>query len=586
MSLRPGRITFLYAACAILWIAVSGEAILILDLPRVVESLKGFAFVLVTAALLYSLLSRADSELAGFQAAIRQSEDRFKYFVENASEGICIQSGSRLSYLNRAALSCFAAATAEELCGTVAIDRIHPDQRSVILEWMSSLSQSQTSPPVVSKAVRLDGSWFDIEMSGIPFEEGGQGGAILFFRDITGRVRAEEERQKLEAQYHEAQKLESIGQLAGGVAHDLNNHLTVISGYAELLLAQLPADYPLRQYIAEISDAGERSAELTAQLLAFSRKGVLKPKTLDINLVMERVVKMLPTMMGDNITIATNLTPDAGFVRADENRLDQIVMNLAANARDAMPGGGTLSIRTSYVEIDDDYEESVPGAKAGSTVRLSIADTGTGIEPGILPRIYEPFFTTKGEGRGTGLGLSTVYGIVQQFGGWITVSSTVGKGTTFDIHLPRCPVTTGGAGTAVIQDESLRGTETVLLVEDYHPLREFAAASLRQRGYTVLTASSASRGLEVFEEHRDSIHLLLTDVVMPGATGRELASQARRLRADLKVLFISGYTTAPGAERGRIDGFTLLPKPFAATELAEQVRAVLDASESKLDAEG
>lgn len=576
VSLRPGRISLLYAAWAVLWIGMTGEAVRRLSLPPAIESLKGFLFVAVTAGLLYSLLSRAESKLAGFQAAARESENRFTYVVENASEGIAILAGNRFRYLNRAALSCFGATSADELVGRMLIERIQPDHRESLLEQLATLNESQTPIPLVSsRAVRIDDRVVDIELSGVPFRDGGEDGAILFFRDVSDRVRAESERQKLEAQFHQAQKLECVGQLAGGIAHDLNNHLTVINGYAELLLARLQPGDPIRGSVEEIGKAGEGSAALTSQLLAFSRKGVLNPKILDINVAVERMGNALPMLVGNDVAVATDLAPGAGYVLADETRLDQIMMNLAVNARDAMPSGGAILIRTACVEIDENYARCVPGAKAGATVRISFSDTGSGIPPEILPRIFEPFFTTKGEGRGTGLGLSTVYGIVQQFGGWISVASEAGAGTTFEIHLPRHAAESALSDSLQHRQTSPEGSETLLLVEDYHPLREFAAASLRQCGYKVLTAPNASRALKIVEEHGSSIDLLLTDVVMPGVTGRELAAKARRLCPEMKVLFISGYTGVDGAHHGMIDQFPLLTKPFTATELAMQVRAAL-----------
>jgi two-component system cell cycle sensor histidine kinase/response regulator CckA len=577
VSLRPARISLFYAVSAMLWIAISGHAVQRLNLPVVAEVAKGFLFVAVTAVLLHSLLSCAQTKLADVQTAFRQSEERCTYVVENASEGIVIQTGNRFRYLNRAALSYFGARSSKELFGRLIVERIHPDDQGTVLERLAMLNNGQAAVHLLSyKAIRLDGSPFDIEVSGVPFREAGEDGAVLFCRDITDRVKAESERQKLEAQFHQAQKLECIGQLVGGIAHDLNNHLTVINGYSGLLMARLLPGDPIRKDIEEIADAGERAAAFTSQLLAFSRKGVLHPKVLDFNVAVERIGKILPMLVGDDVSIVTNLAPDAGFALADETRLDQVIMNLAVNAKDAMPGGGTIHIRTACVHIDQNYAQSVPGAHAGAAVRFSFTDSGTGIKPDILTHIFEPFFTTKGEGRGTGLGLSTVYGIVQQFGGWVTVVSEVGIGTTFDIHFPRCAAGTGVAESLEGHDIAPRGSETILLVEDYSQLRDYAAASLQQCGYSVLTAPNSGRALKIIEGHEKAIDLLLTDVIMPGITGRELAIQARMLRSDLKVLFISGYTSIAGAERGHIDGFNLLAKPFTAIQLAQHVRAALD----------
>jgi PAS domain S-box-containing protein len=395
-------------------------------------------------------------------------------------------------------------------------------------------------------------------------------------RDITERKRSEEERARLQNQLQEAQKLESIGRLAGGVAHDFNNLLTVINGYTDLVLAGLSEGHELRAPVVEIGKAGERAAGLTQQLLAFSRKQLIEPKIVDLNEIVKDVSTMLRRLVGENIALDTFFGPSLGTILADTGQLHQVLINLAVNARDAMSKGGRLIIETANVEVTDDYIVAHPEMKPGSYVLLTVSDTGVGMDEETRRRIFEPFFTTKPKGAGTGLGMATVYGIVKQSGGWIWVYSEPGKGTTFKIYLPRI------AGQAeplkVAQPAvSLQGTETVLIVEDQPAVRKLTVEVLERYGYNVLEVEDARSALSVSERFTGPIHLMITDVVMPGMTGRDLADHLAPLRPAMKVLYISGHTADVIARQGVLDpDLAFLSKPFTPESLATKVRELLN----------
>jgi PAS domain S-box-containing protein len=429
---------------------------------------------------------------------------------------------------------------------------------------------------------RKDGSLFWVELNATLSwsEDGRPTGVIGVARDITERRRAGEEREKLWAQLSQAQKMESIGRLAGGVAHDFNNLLTVINGYTVLLLDRLtPGDAtggPLR----EIQGAGERAAQLTRQLLAFSRKQKVEWERVELNALILETRNMLQRMVGEDIEIAVELSPDAWPVQADTGQMTQVLMNLAVNARDAMPGGGRLSIETANAELNAEYAAAHPGVTPGHYVRVAVRDTGAGIDEKTRPRIFEPFFTTKGPGKGTGLGLSTVYGIVRQAGGSIDVESEPGKGAGFFIYLPRVEETLAAGTAEGTPREAEPGTETILLVEDQAELRKLAALGLRQHGYRILNAGDGDEALLVAQRHEGPIHLLLTDLVMPGMNGQELAKQMKTLRPEAKVLYMSGYAgDMITPEELRQAGGAFIAKPFTPSSLAEKVRSVLGRSQ-------
>lgn len=419
---------------------------------------------------------------------------------------------------------------------------------------------------------RKDGSFYTEEQTVTPVRS--EGGDIAHFVAIKYDVT---EREVLEQQLRQAQKMEAVGRLAGGVAHDFNNALGVITGYSELLQLALPAEAPLRKHADEILKAGRRAASLTQQLLAFSRKQPIQPALLDLNSVVTDVDKMLRRLIGEDIDLEIHRDSSLKRVKADRGQIEQILMNLAVNARDAMQHGGKLLIETASTELDDIYLRQHPYAKVGRYVMLSVSDSGCGMDKETQTHIFEPFFTTKELGKGTGLGLSTVYGIVKQSDGCISVYSEVGKGTTFRIYLPEVEATAQSPERESTVRVLARGTETILLVEDEDALRGLTLSSLQSGGYTVLEARDGKAATEVAQQHNGPIDLLLTDVIMPGISGRELADHLLKLRPAMRLLFMSGYTHDLITHHGALDpGTALLEKPFGVESLLTKVREVLD----------
>ena len=419
---------------------------------------------------------------------------------------------------------------------------------------------------------KKDGSLYEEDATISPIRDGSSGisGFVAVKRDVTERL-------QLERQFLQAQKLETVGRLAGGMAHDFNNLLTIINGYSDLLLKQLKAPDPLTSYAEEIRKAGERAAGLTKQLLAFSRKQVIEPRVLDLNTTIRESMAMLRRLIGEDVALAAHLCDSLGQVTADPDQIHQVIMNLVVNARDAMPDGGNLNIDTANADLGEDSAASLhPDAIPGRYVLMTVTDTGHGMDETIRQHIFEPFFTTKEVGRGTGLGLSTVYGIIRQSGGWIDVWSEVGAGTSFKVYLPRIdeclPAEVNG-----IKAPTEEGLETILVVEDQEAVRTFTKAALKHYGYHVIEASDGEEALAVIQQHAGQIHLLLTDVVLPGMNGRELSERLKELRPNLRVLFVSGYAADVIAHHGKLDGgVAYIPKPFSPDALAAKVREVLN----------
>ncbi|HKO04931.1 MAG TPA: PAS domain S-box protein [Candidatus Acidoferrales bacterium] len=387
------------------------------------------------------------------------------------------------------------------------------------------------------------------------------------------------ERHLLEEQFRQSQKMEAVGRLAGGIAHDFNNILGVILGYSDVLLARPELHEQLQNKVDEIRKAGLRAASLTRQLLAFSRQQVLEPRVVDPNAIVADLSKMLRRLIGDDIKLITIAAPAVGRVRIDPGQIEQVLMNLAVNSRDAMPQGGVLTIETADVVLDREYVRQHPVAVSGSYVMLAVSDTGAGMDAETQRHIFEPFYTTKGAVKGTGLGLATVYGIVKQSGGYIWVYSEVGKGTTFKIYLPRVEEKAAPVKLSEFEPQSLRGTETILLVEDAESLRNVVRESLESHGYAVLAAANADEALRVAASYQGPLHLLLTDVIMPGRHGRALAEALAPLHPETRVLYMSGYTDDAIVHHGVLEsGTAFLQKPFTLNALGSKVRAVLSST--------
>ena len=414
-------------------------------------------------------------------------------------------------------------------------------------------------------------------MSGVKLDVGGEGSLLMIAQDITEAKKASFDRDKLEEQLRHSQKMEAIGSLAGGVAHDFNNLLSVILSYTGFALSGLREGDPLRDDLLEVSKAGQRAVALTRQLLAFGRKQVLEPRVVDLNQICLDLEKMLRRLIGEDIELKQVLLPGLGPVQADPGQLEQVIMNLAVNARDAMPRGGRLTFETSNVVLDEAWAAAHADGEAGQYVQLAITDTGSGMDLATQQRVFEPFFTTKEKGKGTGLGLSMVYGIVHQSGGSVTLSSELGRGTTFRVYLPRLTDVRLTPLPSLPPTGPAVGHETVLLVEDEDGVRRAAARMLRSAGYEVLLAAHGGEALLTCEQRAGDIHLLLTDVVMPQMGGQQLAHRLTREWPSIKVLYMSGYTDDAIVHHGVLEpGTHFLVKPFDRATLLRKVRDTLD----------
>ncbi|MEP6733657.1 MAG: PAS domain S-box protein [bacterium] len=521
----------------------------------------------VTGVLLHGV--NVTKEVASADA-LRQSEEQYRTLVELSPDGILIHVNGIIVFANGSAARILKAASPAALTGTPIIDLVHPDSAELGRRRLDQLWNEETLPTVEMQWIRTDGAVLHIDVSSLSFESGGKLAVHTVFRDTT-------QHRLLEEQLRQAQKMEAVGQLAGGVAHDFNNLLTVIKANVEFLLEDLTADNPHRADVLEVRDASDRAAVLTRQLLAFSRKQILQTQVIDINSVVVNVKPMLLRLIREDIILETRLAPQLGSVVADAGQIEQVILNLAVNARDAMPNGGRLVIETTEVALESHEAMEVRSeVVAGPYVRVAVKDTGTGITAEVRARILEPFFTTKPVGQGTGLGLATVYGIVKQSGGYLAVESELGHGTTFIVYLPivEQPVT---ATHEIPAPLTSTGTETILLVEDMDAVREIAQRVLSRSGYTVLEARNGKEALEIARAFNAPIDLLLSDVVMPEMSGTQLKDALKRIRPDIVVLFMSGYAeddaTRRGMEQAQV-GF--VPKPFSPVQLLQHVRDALN----------
>ena len=512
------------------------------------------------------------SERRKAEAALRESEERYRTLVEGVRDIIfALSPEGTLASLNPA-FETITGWRREEWVGQPFERLVHPEDLPLALELLGRVVRGELRPASQFRVRTAKGDFRVGEFSATPqLHEGRLVGILGIGRDVTERV-------QLEQQLRQAQKMEAVGRLAGGIAHDFNNILTAITGYADLLLEDLGPTDPRRQDADEIHKAAERAAGLTRQLLAFSRQQVLQPTVLEVNNLVSDLEKMLRRLLGEDVELSTRLAPTTGRVKADPGQLEQVIMNLAVNARDAMPNGGKLTLETGNVELDEVYATDHYPARAGPFVLLAVSDTGIGMSDETQAHMFEPFFTTKEKGKGTGLGLATVYGIIKQSGGFIWVYSEVGHGTTFKLYLPRVEELAERASEpAQGPARAAHGTETVLVVEDEAPVRSVARQVLERHGYTVLEAPSAEAALDLATRYSGTIHLLLTDVVMPGLNGRELASRLADLRPDARVIFMSGYTDDAVTRHGVLEpGSAYVQKPFTPDAIARRVREVLD----------
>ena len=504
------------------------------------------------------------------EEALRESEKRLQKILDNSPAIIFLKdTEGRYLYVNPQ-FGKLTVLTPEQILGKTDAEIFPPEQAAAFRANDLKVLQAGVALEFEEVARHQDELYTSI-VSKFPLRntEGEVYAICGIATDIT-------ERKSLEAQLRQSQKMEAIGRLAGGIAHDFNNMLTVINGFSELMLLSLPVGDPHRNTAEHIRQAGEKAATLTRHLLAFSRQQVLQPRVLDLNAVVANMDTMLKRMIAEDIDLLTILSPGSTPVKADPGQIQQILMNLVVNARDAMPDGGRLTIETADVVLDTDYARRHVGVSPGRYVMLAVSDNGCGMDKQTQARIFEPFFTTKEEGKGTGLGLSTVYGIVKQSGGNIWVYSEPGRGTTFRIYLPRIEGVAEAIEPGKAQEPLPTGSETILLAEDDAGVRKLAKTILQTHGYTVLEAAQGEDALRLSGQHEGLIHLMVTDMVMPEMSGRELAERLKPLRPNMKILFVSGYTDKAMLHNGELDpGMAFLQKPFTPQTLARKVREVL-----------
>lgn len=505
------------------------------------------------------------------EEALRRSEARYRSLVQSAVYGIYRSSlDGKFLNVNPALTAMLGYFSAEEV---LALDPKHdvfvnPEEQARL---MSQFHRGARLDSTEVRWKRKDGSAIKVRLSGRAVAIAEQPERVLevIAEDVT-------EQRVLEDQFRQAQKMEAVGRLAGGVAHDFNNLLMVISGYTEVLLESTARDNPRYPKIAAIQQASDRATTLTRQLLAFSRKQLLELKVVDVNAIVSDIERLLRPLIGENIELVTRLASDLGRTRADAGQIEQVIMNLVVNSKDAMPNGGKITILTGNVSLDDDLRREYSYIQPGPYVMLSITDTGHGMDKETQSRIFEPFFTTKEKGKGTGLGLSTVYGIIKQSGGYVFAESELGRGTTFRIYLPRVEDAAEPHSQARASQSALGGSETVLLVEDEESVRQLVRETLEAKGYKVLEAEHGQAALGIASAHQGPIHMLITDVVMPGMSGRELSKQLCAAHPQTRVLYLSGYTEDAIVHQGVLEpGTAFLQKPFTLQMLSRKVREVL-----------
>ena len=567
LKLTPAGIALLYAAAGCLWIAFSDMALTArvhdVFLITLIAMVKGWLYVAITAIILYLLMRRRE-------ATLRESEKKFRMLADTAAAAIFIYRDTTFLSVNATSQK-MTGYSQEELLRMNFWDVVHPAHRDMVRERAAARLRGDD---VVSryefKIVTKLGEerWVDFTSGIIEFE--GRRAVLGTAYDVT-------ERKQLEDQLRQSQKIEAVGQLAGGVAHDFNNILTAIIGYGHIIKMKLPEHDPLRSYADQILTSAERAANLTSGLLAFSRKQVIQPHPVNIDEIITRVGRLLTRLIGEDIELNIQLGCGETAILADPGQIEQVLMNLATNARDAMPDGGVLTITTGRVELDRDFIDTHGFGVAGSYALITATDTGVGMDQKTQDRIFEPFFTTKEVGKGTGLGLAVVYGIIKQHEGFITVYSEPGKGTTYKIYLPITQATIEQKRTVKTAD-AWGGSETILVAEDDEAVRHLTVKLLTDAGYRVVEASNGEEAVQKYKEQKDAIQLLVLDVIMPRKNGKEAYDEICEIRPDIKTIFMSGYA-GDVFERKNIDGehFNIIMKPVSPLSLLNKVREVLDA---------
>ena len=514
-------------------------------------------------------------QLSRFRKQLAEREELFRLITENAADMIAVVDTSGQRLYNSPSYQKLLGYSQEELGKTSAFEQIHADDRTAVVDAAQDARRTGMGRTVEYRIRHKDGRWLTLESTASVArnQDGEVEKLVIVNRDIT-------ERKQLEEQLHRSQKLEAIGRLSGGVAHDFNNLLGLIIGYSEALQERVPPDDPYREAVDEIQNAGKRAAALTQQLLAFSRKQVLEPRILSLNTTIGDIEKMLRRLLGEDIQIELLLSPDTGTVKADRSQIEQVILNLVVNARDAMPDGGKLTIETGKWILDRSTVLRHPYVIPGPYAMLKVTDTGCGMDAELQSHIFEPFFTTKEKGKGTGLGLATAYGVIKQSGGYIWVDSEVGKGTAFRIYLPEvkavADVVPEGVPEAKAALRVATERRTILVVEDERSLRKLTKKTLSEAGHQVFEAGDASEALEISRTTKGTIDLLLTDVIMPGISGKKLADVLLAERPGIGVLYMSGYTDGEIAKQGMLEqGTAILRKPFTRGELMRQVENAL-----------
>jgi two-component system, cell cycle sensor histidine kinase and response regulator CckA len=543
------------------------------------DSLRGL-FALVFLFDLYTIYQQL--QIQRIHRQLREHEEMFRLITENADDLITVIDRDGCRLYSSPGYSKIFGYSGEELLGTPIGDQIHPDDQDAIRTVRLETFGKGAAPRQEYRFRQKDGEWRTLESNASPVRNhlGEIEKIVVVSRDITERKLAEQMLRQRDDQLRQAQKMEAVGRLSGGIAHDFNNLLGVIIGYSESLEQQLPPDDPLRKSAEQIRKAGERAAALTNQLLAFSRQQVLQPKVLDLNAVVVDMGQMLRRLIGADIELTTRLDSQLGRVRADQSQIEQVIVNLAVNARDAMPGGGSMVIETSNICVDEILARGLPFLRPGPHILLTVSDTGVGMDLATQRHIFEPFFTTKAPGKGTGLGLATVYGVVKQSGGVVGVDSKPGRGSSFKIFLPQAQESVVAPSPDASRAAFSRGSDTILLVEDEEALLNLTAAILTENGYTVLSARDGLQALEVARSFPEPIHLLLTDVAMPRMGGPALARHMADLRPGIRVLFMTGNAGRDPALKADLpEGYEPLTKPFSHVALIGQVRQALDGAE-------